>query len=42
VRDGGKQGGEEGVAELLHDKFDMNAFILSASGRQKPHYWGKF
>jgi len=32
-------GGTKGEVEGLHAKFHLNAFILSASGVQKPQFW---
>jgi len=29
------------VVERLHAKFHLNAFIVSASGDQKPQFWAK-
>ena len=35
-------GGTKGEVEGLHAKFHLNAFILSASGVQKPQFWANF
>ena len=41
--EGGKvRGWRESDVERLHAKFHLNAFIVSASGGQKPQFWANF